>query len=227
MKIELKKIDIDFKILPSDELIEYISFKDEFPEEAELAFVEFCNRFQADVLQKAEIYSSKYGHSDVTALDIANCTFAKVWKYHSFDKKKTKAKNIDTAIKLWLYPIIFNELMKYGIKDTCSEPDEDDLDIVENIEDLVSVTVGKDVEKKRDLKVHLEILERAMLGLSDKHKIIFLTYKAYENNYKNIPRSVSKKLKEKLNLVASSIRVYKKEANLHVKNYLNSLNGNK
>ncbi len=227
MKIELKKLDIDFKILPSDELIEYISFKDEFPEEAELAFVEFCSRFQADVLQKAEIYSNKYGQSEVTALDIANCTFAKVWKYHSFDKKKTKAKNIDTAIKLWLYPIIFNELMKYGIKDTCSETDEDDLDIVENIEDLVSVTVGEDIEKKRELKVHLEILERAMLGLSDKHKIIFLTYKAYENNYKNLPRPVSKKLKEKLNLVASSIRVYKKEANLHVKNYLNSLNGNR
>ncbi len=227
MKVEFKKADIDFKLLPSDELIEYISFKDEFPEEAECAFIEFCNRFQADVLQKAEIYSNKYGHSEVIALDIANCTFAKVWKYHSFDKKKTKAKNIDTAIKLWLYPIVFNELMKYGIKDTCAEPNEDDLDIVENIEKLINFTVGEDVEKKRDLKVHLEILERAMLGLSDKHKIIYLTYKAYENNYKNLPRPVSKKLQEKLCLVASSIRVYKKEANLHVINYLNSLNGNR
>lgn len=227
MKLELKKTDINFKLLPSDELIEYISFKDEFPEEAELAFTEFCDRFQVDVLQKAEIYSNKYGHSEVIALDIANCTFAKVWKYHSFDKKKTKVKNIDTAIKLWLYPIVFNELMKYGIKNTCVEPDKEDLDIVENVDELINFTVGGDIEKNRDLKVHLEILEKAMLGLSDKHKIIYLTYKAYENNYKNLPRSVSKKLKEKLNLAASSIRVYKKEANLHVKNYLNSLNGNR
>lgn len=227
MKVGLKKLDIDFKISPSDELIEYISFKDEFPEEAELAFNEFCYRFQTDVLQKAEIYSNKYGYSEVVALDIANCTFAKVWKYHSFDKKRAKVKNIDTAIKLWLYAIIFNELMKYGIKDTCAEPDKEDLDIIENIDDLASITVGEDVEKKRDLKVRLEILEKAMLGLSDKHKIIFLTYKAYENNYKNLPRSVSKKLKERLNLTASSIRVYKKDANLHVKNYLNSLNGNR
>jgi len=227
MKIELKKLDIDFKILPSDELIEYISFRGEFPEEAELAFIEFCSRFQTDILQKAEIYANKYDHSDVTALDIANCTFAKVWKYHSFDKSKAKSKNIDTAIKLWLYKIVFNELMKYGIKDTCSEPDKDDLDIIENVDELINFTVGDDIERKRDLKVHLEIIERAMLGLSDKHKIIYLTYKAYENNYKNIPRPVSKKLQEKLNIVASSIRVYKKEANLHVNNYLKSINGNR
>lgn len=227
MKVESKKANIDFETMPSDELIEYISFKDEFPIEAELAFTVFCNRFLKDVLQKAEIYSSRYGHSEVTALDIANCTFAKVWKYHSFDKKKAKAKNIDTAIKLWLYPIIFNELMKYGIKDTCSEPDGDDLDIAESIDDLISITTVEDIEKKRDLKIRLEIIEKAMLGLSEKHKIIYLTYKAYENNYKNIPRLVSKKLQERLNLVASSIRVYKKEANLHVKNYLDSLNGNK
>lgn len=226
MKIEVPNTDIDFKIIPSDELIDYISFKDEFPIEAELAFTEFCGRFQEGVLQKAEIYSSKYGHNEVVALDIANCTFAKVWKYHSFSKNKATTKNIDNAIQIWLSRIIYNELMKYAIKDTCAEPDKDDLDIVENIEELINLTTGENIEKKRDLRIRLKILDKAMLGLSDKHKIIYLTYKAYENNYKNIPRSVSKKLKERLNLVASSIRVYKKEANLHVNNYLNSLNGN-
>lgn len=227
MKIETPNTDIDFKIIPSDDLIDYISFKDEFPIEAELAFIEFCDRFQEEVLQKAEIYSSKYGYNEVVALDIANCAFAKVWKYHSFDKDKATTKNIDNAIKIWLFRIIYNELMKYAVKNTCAEPDKDDLDIVENIDELINLTSGEDIEKKRDLRVRLEILDKAMFGLSDKHKIIFLTYKAYENNYKNIPRSVSKKLKERLNLVASSIRVYKKEANLHVKNYLDSLNGNK
>jgi len=227
MKIETPNTDIDFKIIPSDDLIDYISFKDEFPIEAELAFIEFCDRFQEEVLQKAEIYSSKYGYNEVVALDIANCAFAKVWKYHSFDKDKATTKNIDNAIKIWLFRIIYNELMKYAVKNTCAEPDKDDLDIVENIDELINLTSGEDIEKKRDLRVRLEILDKAMFGLSEKHKIIYLTYKAYENNYKNIPRSVSKKLKERLNLVASSIRVYKKEANLHVKNYLDSLNGNK
>lgn len=66
----------------------------------------------------------------------------------------------------------------------------------------------------------MEIIDRAMLGLSNKHKIIFLTYKAYEESGKNIPRSVSKKLQNQLDLTQSSIRVYKKEANEHFLNYL-------
>lgn len=226
MKVELENTDINFEILSSDELIEYVSFKDEFPIEALKAFTIFCDRFQQDVIKTAEIYSNKYGHNEVVALDIANCVFAKVWKYHSFDKNKAKSKDIDKAIKIWLHVIVFNELMKYGVKDTCSEPDEYDLSLVENIDDLISLTVGEDSEKRNDLKIRLEIIERAMLGLSEKHKIIYLTYKAYENNGKNIPRIVGKKLREKLNLVQSSIQVYKKEATDHINNYLKSLNGN-
>ena len=228
MKIELKDTDINFEILSSDELIEYISFKEEFPNEAEKAFVVFCNRFQSDVIKTAEIYSNRYGHNEVVALDIANCTFAKVWKYHSFDKSKSKTKDIDKAIKIWLYAIVFNELMKYGVQDTCTEPDENDLSIVENIDELITLTVGDDTEKKKDLKVKLEIIEKAMLGLSEKQKIVYLTYKAYENNgKKNLPRIVGKKLRENLNLVQSSIQVYKKEATDHISNYLKSLNGDR
>ena len=228
MKVELKDTDINFEILSSDELIEYISFKKEFPNEAEKAFVIFCNRFQNDVIKTAEIYSNRYGHSEVTALDIANCTFAKVWKYHSFDKKKSKIKDVDKAIKIWLHAIVFNELMKYGVQDTCTEPDENDLSIVENIEELITLTVGNDPEKKKDLKVKLEIIEKAMLGLSEKNRIVFLTFKANENNgKKNLPRIVGKKLREHLNLVQSSIQVYKKEATDHIINYLKSLNGNR
>ncbi|HTN21951.1 MAG TPA: hypothetical protein VL125_15830 [Pelobium sp.] len=227
MKVESKRKEINFEELPSDDLIDYISFKDEFPIEAEIAFIVFCNRFQRDIIQKAELYSAKYGHNEVVALDIANCAFARVWKYHSFNKAKTKSKDIDKAIKLWLYPIVFNELMKYGINNTCAEPDENDLTIVESIDELITMTVGQDIEKRKELKIKLEILEKAMLGLSEKQKIIFLTYKAYENNGKNIPRVVGKKLREKLNLVQNSVQVYKKDATDHIKNYLKSLNGNR
>lgn len=226
MKTEQQTDEINFEDLSSDELIEYISFKEEFPEEAEKAFVIFCYRFQNDTIKTAEIYSNKYGYSEVEALDVANCAFARVWKYPTFDKNKSKAKDVDKGIKIWLHKIVFNELMKFGVKETCAEADENDLDIIENIDELVTFTVGDEIEKKRDLKLRLEILERAMLGLSEKQKIIYLTYKAYENNGKNIPRIVSQKLKERLNIAQSSIRVYKKEAIDHINNYLKSLNGN-
>ncbi len=222
----MNNTEIDFTTVQSDELIEYISFKDEYPKEAELAFAEFCYRFQSDVLKKAEIYSSKYGHSEVIAEDIMNCTFNKVWKYPKFNKNKAKSKNIDTAIKIYLYKIAYNELMKYGYKDTCVEPEQEDLEIIENIEELIDITT-EDKESKRELRIRLEILEKAMLGLSEKHKIIFLTYKAYENSGKNIPRSVSRKLQKQLNLSTSTIRVYKKNAISHINNYLKNLNGTK
>lgn len=226
MNTELQTEEIDFENLSSDELIEYVSFKEEFPEEAEKAFVVFCYRFQEDTIKTAEIYSNKYGYSEVEALDVANCAFARVWKYPTFDKNKSKAKDVDKGIKIWLHKIVFNELMKFGVKETCAEADENDLDIIKNIDELVTFTVGDEIEKKRDLKLRLEILERAMLGLSEKQKIIYLTYKAYENNGKNIPRIVSQKLKGRLNIAQSSIRVYKKEAIEHISNYLTSLNGN-
>lgn len=226
MKTELQTDEINFEDLSSDELIEYISFKEEFPNEAEKAFAVFCYRFQHDTLKTAEIYSNKYGYGEVVALDVANCAFARVWKYPTFNKDKAKAKNIDSAVKIWLHAIVYNELMKYGVKDTCAEADENDLDIIENIDELITLTVGENIEKKRDLKLRLEILERSMLGLSEKQKIIYLTYKAYENNGKNLPRAVGKKLRTKLNLVQSSIQVYKKEATDHINNYLKSLNGN-
>ena len=89
---------INFENLPGNELIEYISFKEEFAEEAEQAFIIFRDRYQRDILRKAEIYCNKFKYSEVVAVEVATCAFARVWKYHSFDVKKAKSKNIDKAI---------------------------------------------------------------------------------------------------------------------------------
>lgn len=67
--------DIDFGKMPSVELLEYISYKNEFPAEAQRAFVQFCYRFEKDLKRKSEIYCNKYGYSEVVALEITNCTF--------------------------------------------------------------------------------------------------------------------------------------------------------
>ena len=90
-------------------------------------------------------------------------------------------------------------------------------------------TVGEDVEKTKDLKTRLSIIDSAFLGLSEKHKIIWLTYKAYEQKGKYMPRSVSRKLQEQLDLTQNSIRVYHKQANEHFEGYLlkNQSYGNK
>jgi competence CoiA-like predicted nuclease len=84
------KEQINFKLLPSTELLEYISFKDEFLEEAKQAFIEFCFRFEKDIISKSEIYCNKFNYSEVVALEIAHCTFARVWKYPTFKPEKIK-----------------------------------------------------------------------------------------------------------------------------------------
>lgn len=228
MKQEIKKEIMDFVSMSGSELIEFISWKDEYPREAEQAFTVFCGRYEKDLLQKSEVYCSKFGYSEVDALLVANCTFARVWKYPSFDMKKSKSKNIDTAILIWLYPILYTQIVLLGKKNTCAEPtQEEDLSIVSNVDELLQIYVGNDLEKKKELKLRLEILENALFGLSEKHRAIYLTYKAYEEVGKNIPRTVSKKLQEQLELTQNTIRVYKMDANQHVSDYLARINGNR
>jgi hypothetical protein len=226
MKQEIKKHIMDFESMSGSELVEFISWKEEYPKEAEQAFTVFCSRYERDLIRKAEIYCSKFNYSEVEALLVVHCTFARVWKYPTFDIKKAKSKNVDTAVLIWMYPILYTQIVLLGKKNTCAEPSlEEDLSIVSTVEEMIEIRIGDDTEKKKELKAMLEFINDAMLALSEKHKIIYLTYKAYEEVGKNIPRSVSKKLREQLDLTQSSIQVYKMEANQHIEKYLEQING--
>ena len=48
-----KESEIDFAEIENLELLDYIAMKEDFPKEATQAFVEFCSRFERDILQKA------------------------------------------------------------------------------------------------------------------------------------------------------------------------------
>ena len=222
---EMEDIAINFESMSSSDLLEFIScWKNEYPEQSEMAFQFFCFRFERDLLQKAEIYCAKFGYNEAIALMVTQCAFARVWKYPTFDVKKTKLKNIDKAISLWLYPILYTQIVLLGKQDTCAEPtEEEDLSVISNIDELVLYTVGDEIEKTKVLKTKLHSIDSALLGVPEKHRIIWLTYKAYEQKGKNIPRSVSKKLQEQLDLTQASIRIYKMQANQHIKNYLSKI----
>ena len=229
MNTDIKKEErINFISISSIELLEYISWKLEFPKEAEMAFVEFCSRFEKGIIKKAVIYASKFNYNETIALELAHCTFNRVWKYaHSFNLESSKSKNPEKAIVKWMLRILWTQLVILKDKPSCIEPgEEEDLSIIKNVEDLVEFISLDNIEARRELRLRLEILEAAFEGLSEKHKIIYLTYKAYQQQGKYIPRSVSKKLEEKLLLTKSSIRVYKKNATEHIENYLKQLNGN-
>lgn len=205
------------------DLLTYIGWKDEYPDEAQSAFTEFCLRFDRDVLKKAEIFCSKWNYNETVALDIAKCTFAKVWKYPTYNHQKSNAKDVVTGIKLWLYKIVFTQLANHNNKGTCFEPDEEsDLSLIYTTDDLIN-RIAQDELSKKTLKKQLIIVDEALSKLSSKHKVIYLTYKLYRSDKgKYIPRKVSKKLQNELNLASGSIRKYLEEANKQVQFFLNN-----
>lgn len=230
MESDVMTEKIDFENMAGSELLEYISFKDEFHNEAELAFCVFCDRYQRDILQKAEIQCSKFEYNDAIAFLAAQCTFDKVWKNaHTFDLKKANTKNVDKAILLWMYKILYTQILLFKNRDTCAQPtEEEDLSLIENVDELINVYAPENIEKQKGLKESLSFLEKVLQGLSLKHRIIYFTYLAYKpEKDKNIPRSVSNKLQEQLDLTQASIRVYRKEATDLVNNYINKVNENK
>lgn len=147
---------------------------------------------------------------------------------HTFSMKKANAKNVDKAILLWMYKILYTQIILFKDRDTCAQPTkEEDLALIENVDELINIYAPENLEKKKELRMNLSFLERILQGLSQKHRIIYFTYLAYKpDKDKNIPRSVSNKLKEQLNLTQASIRVYRKEATDLVNNYINKVNGN-
>ena len=200
-----KEAEIDFTEIESLELLDYMAMKEEFPAEATQAFAEFCSRFERDILEKAEIYSLKYGYNEVTALRVAHCTFRRVWKYPTFSKEKAKSVNTDKAILLWMYPIIFRQIIKFGSENKCEEDDEEDLEPIESMDGLIASYGVSDVENKKELRAKLSTIERALEGLGNKHRIIYLTYRAYTRENRKLPRSLLSKLRERLDLTQKSI----------------------
>ncbi|WP_412464688.1 RNA polymerase sigma factor [Flavobacterium mekongense] len=205
------------------ELFEYMSWKSEFLEEAQDSFREFVARFESYVLQKAEVYCLNFGFNETIAEDIANCTFARVWKYPKFKLSKAKGLTVETSIKSYLNRIIYTQIVNYKRDNYCAEPtDDEDLTIVENYDDFID---RFEVEDKNQIKQKYDFINSALENLTEKHRIIFFTYKVYERDGKNLPANIRNQLKETLNLTQGSIRRYKSDAIEAIRNYIDQRNG--
>nr|WP_294860515.1 RNA polymerase subunit sigma [uncultured Fluviicola sp.] len=219
-------ISEEIKNSSSVELMEYIALKSDFPTEAKEAFEVFCYRFGKELKEKAEIICNNWNYNEVVALDIVNCTFNRVWKYASFNSSKAKGTDMDKAIRVWLFRIAQSQLANHHNNSTCYDlTQEEDLSIISSVDELAE-HIGTDVEKKKELRKALDFLNDALSTLTDKHKVIFLTYKAYEKNGKRIvPHAVAAKLRANLGLVQSTVKVYKNQAYELVENYIKQNHG--
>lgn len=208
----------------TENLLAYIQWKDEpdYVELAKEAFRVFTFRFQLDLQKKLIPICTNWGYDKQVATEIAYETFDRIWKYPNFDISKVKQKDYYKAITFYLYGISKRLLADYK-KSQNEEPNPftGDEEIIYNFPDIEMLEVGK--ERKAELKKLYELLHNALSRLTLKHKIIYLTYKQYESATKegyNLPRKLTKKLQDELNLTQNSIRVYKKEAIDTVNTYL-------
>lgn len=208
----------------TESLLEYIQWKDEpdYAEAAREAFRVFTFRFQLDLQKKLIPICINWGYDEQVASEIAHHTFDRIWKYPKFDSSKAKQKDYDKAVKFYLYGIASNLLADYK-KSENEEPNPftDDEEIIREFPDIENISMEK--EKKADLIKMQEHIKNMLDRLSPKHRIIYLTYKYYENITKEgykLPRKLLKDLRTELDLTQSSIRVYKKEAFDEVEKYL-------
>lgn len=209
----------------TESLLEYIQWKEEsdYSEIAKEAFRVFTFRFQIALSKKLIPICKNWGYDEQVATEIAYGTFERIWKYPKFDIAKAREKDYDKAIIFYLYKIAGRLLADYKkSQEEDPNPFSGDEEIVRDFPDIDNLEMGK--ERKAILKERFEHIQKALNRLTPKHKIIYLTYKQYEQDTKGgeykLPRKLLKNLREELDLTQNSIRVYKKEAFDEVDNYL-------
>lgn len=212
----------EYKQESTEDLIQYIKWKDQpdYEEAAKSAFHAFCFRFGNDLVKKVEIICKRWGYDKHVAAEIASQVFARFWKYPGYDHTKSKRKDVDTGVKFYLYRIAERELTNFyyreqGISTSPYNGSE------EIIYDFPEVDLTKhSPERRKALEQRFGIIKNALERLGEKHKIIYLTYQAYETPDHKLPRHLLQALRTELDLTQATVRFYKNEAQNTINEYL-------
>lgn len=211
-----------FKDESTEDLIQNIKWKDD-PDcqtEAQAAFHAFCFRFGDDVAKKTEIICKRWKYDKHVAAEVANQVFSRFWKYPNYDHKKSKQKDVETGVKLYLYRFIEREITNYYYKEQgiLASPYDGSEEI---IYDYPEVDLSDySMEKRKHLEGKFEVVKKTLERLGEKHKIIYLTYQAHENPNHKLPRHLLQSLRDELDLAQATVRFYKNEAQNTIKEML-------
>jgi hypothetical protein len=191
--------------------LQKIANKDSDREGANNAFALFVGYFESKIKPFVEIYANKIGFNDNVAFEAIQGTFNKVWHYPTFDINKSHSKNKEKSIIIWLESIAYSQIYQYIKKGECAKiKDDEDLPIIETSNDFITLHIPDlSPDKKEEL---VQAFNKRLSVLDKKHRIIYLTYKAYQTRGKKLPRTVLKKLRIRLGISQSTVRVYKKQS---------------
>lgn len=196
-----------------EELMNIMADKSLNEDEKNAAFQMFCVKYEKRLNNLVEGLCQKFGYSSEIAFKAVECTFARIRRYPSFSMKKSTSKNVDNAIILWLNKIAYTQVLKFKNSMECAEvSDDDDLAVVNDVTEFYEVVSKRQFMSEDEKEYKIRWLDAKLSCMKEKHRIVLLTYLAYETNGKKLPRSLTLKLRTQLNLTQDSIRVYKKEA---------------
>jgi len=185
-----------YEATPTDELLTYISWKDQE-----------AYRDDAKAAYTALFFRFKEDVGKKARIVAIN------WGY---DK--------DVGDVIYLYRIAQRLLADYKKTAEKPSPYTGEEEVVVDYPDLENLDYPK--EKLKDIRKAYEVLAGALSRLTEKHKVVYLTYHAYEKKGLKLPRPLLKELRDELDLTQNSIRVYKKEAKAEIATYI-KLYGNK
>ncbi|KYG81648.1 RNA polymerase sigma factor (sigma-70 family) [Roseivirga ehrenbergii] len=169
----------------------------------EEAFSVLVLRFRQDLLNFCEMRCRKFGQSHEVAEEIVFKTFESYAKKPGFDLKEAKGKTDDDSFIIYLAAIAKNNLTDfYRIQKRKEEG---------NWSDGSEVIITELPKLPTEASLENQIVYKVLCSLPYSHKVIYLTYKSYENAGCNLPRKLLKELREHLGIEQGTIRTYKKE----------------
>lgn len=194
-----------------EQLLLAIANKDKDREAAIKAFYLFTSYFESKIKLLVEIHASKLGYDENVAFEAIQCTFNKVWLYPTFNKSKSHCKNVERGIIIWLESIASSQMHQFTKVGECAQIKQDeDLSVIEDSVSFVELHVSELVP---ELKMeYVMALNNKISKLDEKHRIVYLTYKAYQTRGKKLSRKLLEMLRNRLNITQTTIRVYKREA---------------
>lgn len=205
--------------IPGIELLEQMADLND-KEKARMAFKLFCAKFSQSLLRFAGAWCEKWGMSVADGERGVEITFERVLRHQSFDASKYEAQETDMRIEIWLKRILHNVLydIKVGRFSNLEVKDKS-LEVIQDTETLYDLWKTGNPDEDERLKNAVRLLDAKMKGLSEKMRIIYLTYMAYSSQHQYLPRYLTAKLQEITGLSQPTIKVYKQRAKKYIQSH--------
>jgi len=180
---------------------------------ATVAFEAFCFRFQFDLIRITEHICKNNGYDKIFAIEVVEKTFQKFWKYPGFDQAKVTASTPEKGVLIYL-----SRIAQHSFYDLVNEKRGINISPY-NGEEMIIYDIPLPKNEIETSNTNYILLKQVFNTLSWKHKVVYLTYLAHENNGYKLPRKLLSELRTKLGISQETVRFYRYEVVTKIREY--------